>query len=411
MARINDSYLKLASGYLFPEIERRVGTFSERHPGTRLIRLGIGDVVLPLPESVRDAMHRAIDELGTEDGFRGYGPEQGYAFLREAIAEHDYAARGVEISPDEIFVSDGSKCDSGNIQEIFSTSARIAVPDPVYPVYVDTNVMAGRTGSADAHGAYEGLVYLPCKEQNGFLPELPSEAVDLVYLCFPNNPTGAVASRDELARWVAYARDSGAILLFDAAYEAYIGEPEIPHSIFEIPGARQCAIEFRSYSKTAGFTGVRCGFVVIPNELEGRDANGEPVSIQRLWIRRHTTKFNGTSYPVQAGASACYSEQGRAEIQANISYYMDNARIIREAMRSLGLRVYGAVNAPYAWLKTPDGIGSWELFDRLLENARVIGTPGAGFGSCGEGFFRLSAFAKRDHVLEAMERITKTLAP
>ena len=411
MARINDSYLKLASGYLFPEIDRRVDAFCEHHPSARLIRLGIGDVVLPLPKSVRNAMHHAIDELGTEDGFRGYGPEQGYAFLREAIAEHDYAARGVEISPDEIFVSDGSKCDSGNIQEIFSTSARVAVPDPVYPVYVDTNVMAGRTGRADAQGAYEGLLYLPCREQNGFRPELPSEAVDLVYLCFPNNPTGAVASRDELARWVAYARESGAILLFDAAYEAYIGEAEIPHSIFEIPGARECAIEFRSYSKTAGFTGVRCGFVVIPNELTGRDENGEPVSIQRLWIRRHTTKFNGTSYPVQAGAAACYNERGRAEIQANISYYMENARLIREAMGSLGLQVYGAVNAPYAWVKTPDGVGSWELFDRLLESAHVIGTPGAGFGSCGEGFFRLSAFAKRDRVLEAMERITKSLAP
>ncbi len=411
MARINDSYLKLASGYLFPEIDRRVAAFTERHPAAQLIRLGIGDVVLPLPESVRSAMHRAIDELGTEDGFRGYGPEPGYGFLREAIAEHDYAARGVEISPDEIFVSDGSKCDSGNIQEIFSTSARVAVPDPVYPVYVDTNVMAGRTGNADAQGAYEGLIYLPCREGNDFLPELPSEAVDLVYLCFPNNPTGAVASRDELARWVAYARDSGAILLFDAAYEAYIGEPDIPHSIFEIPGARECAIEFRSYSKTAGFTGVRCGFVVIPNELEGRDENGEPVSIQRLWIRRHTTKFNGTSYPVQAGAAACYSKRGRAEIEANIAYYMENARIIRDAMRSLGLRVYGATNAPYAWVKTPDGIGSWELFDRLLDHAHVIGTPGAGFGSCGEGYFRLSAFAKRERVTDAMERITKSLAP
>ena len=411
MARINDSYLKLASGYLFPEIDRRVAAFTERHPAAQLIRLGIGDVVLPLPESVRNAMHRAIDELGTEDGFRGYGPEPGYGFLREAIAEHDYAARGVEISPDEIFVSDGSKCDSGNIQEIFSTSARVAVPDPVYPVYVDTNVMAGRTGNADAQGAYEGLIYLPCREGNDFLPELPSEAVDLVYLCFPNNPTGAVASRDELARWVAYARDSGAILLFDAAYEAYIGEPDIPHSIFEIPGARECAIEFRSYSKTAGFTGVRCGFVVIPNELEGRDENGEPVSIQRLWIRRHTTKFNGTSYPVQAGAAACYSRRGRAEIEANIAYYMENARIIRDAMRSLGLRVYGATNAPYAWVKTPDGIGSWELFDRLLDHAHVIGTPGAGFGSCGEGYFRLSAFAKRERVTDAMERITRSLAP
>ncbi len=411
MARINDSYLLLASGYLFPEIDRRVAAFTERNPEAALIRLGIGDVVLPLPESVREAMHAAIDELGTEEGFRGYGPEQGYAFLREAIAEHDYAARGVDIQADEIFVSDGSKCDSGNIQEIFAASARVAVPDPVYPVYVDTNVMAGRTGAADESGAYEGLVYLPCSEENGFLPEPPDEVVDLVYLCFPNNPTGVVASSDELARWVRYARDCGAILLFDAAYEAYISDTATPHSIFEVPGARECAIEFRSFSKTAGFTGVRCGFIVIPQELSGNDADGQPVEIHRLWTRRHTTKFNGVSYPVQRGAAACYSERGRAEIRANIAYYMENARIIRETLTGMGLRVYGAVNAPYAWIKTLGGLGSWELFDRLLEDANVIGTPGAGFGSNGEGYLRLSAFAKRDRVEEAMARVQKSLAP
>jgi LL-diaminopimelate aminotransferase len=411
MARINDSYLKLASGYLFPEIDRRVAAFVERNPEARLIRLGIGDVVLPLPASVRAAMHGAIDELGTEERFHGYGPEQGYAFLREAIAEHEYAARGVDISPDEVFVSDGSKCDSGNIQEIFSASARVAVPDPVYPVYVDTNVMAGRTGNVDANGSYAGLVYMPCSEENGFLPQPPGEPVDLVYLCFPNNPTGVVAGREELARWVAYARDCGAILLFDAAYQAYISDSEIPHSIFEIPGARECAIEFRSYSKTAGFTGVRCGFIIVPKELAGSDANGNPVEIRSLWNRRQTTKFNGASYPVQAGAAACYSEQGQREIRSNISYYMENARIIREALHSMGLRVYGAVHAPYAWVKTPEGVGSWDLFDRLLESAHVIGTPGAGFGSNGEGFLRLSAFAKRDRVEEAMVRISKSLAP
>lgn len=409
MARINDSYLLLAGGYLFPEIARRVTAFSEREPEARLIRLGIGDVVLPLPASVRQAMHAAIDELGTEEGFRGYGPEQGYAFLREAIARHDYGSRGVEVSPDEIFVSDGSKCDSGNIQEIFATQARVALPDPVYPVYVDTNVMAGRTGPAK-DGAYQGLLYLPCSEEAGFLPELPAEPVDLVYLCFPNNPTGVVASAEELARWVAYARDCGAILLFDAAYEAYISDQSVPHSIFEVPGARECAIEFRSYSKTAGFTGVRCAFVVIPSELRGTDAQGRPVEIRKLWTRRQTTKSNGVSYPVQAGAAACYTEQGRAEIQANVAYYMENARIIREGLGAIGLRVFGAVHAPYAWVKAPDGLGSWQLFDRLLEDAHIVGTPGAGFGRSGEGYLRLSAFAKRDRVEEAVERMKKSLS-
>ncbi len=409
MARINDHYLKLGAGYLFPEISRRVRLFEEQHEDAKIIRLGIGDVVLPLGQSVRDAMHRAVDELGTAEGFRGYGPEQGYAFLREAIAEHEFRPRGVEISPDEIFVSDGSKCDSANIQEIFAAQARVAVPDPVYPVYVDSNVMAGRSGPADDDGRYQGLLYLPCTETNGFLPEPPGEAVDLVYLCSPNNPTGSVTTHDMLAAWVTYARSCGAIILFDAAYEAYITQEDLPHSIFEIPGAREVAIEFRSFSKKAGFTGLRCAYLVVPEELEGVDARGNAVSIRSLWSRRHSTKFNGASYPVQAGAAAIYSEQGRAEVQASIDYYLANAKIIREGLSSLGLRVFGGVNAPYVWATTPDGVGSWDFFDRLLEQAHVVGTPGAGFGAQGEGYLRLSAFAQRDQVEEAIARIRKRM--
>jgi LL-diaminopimelate aminotransferase len=409
MARINENYLKLAAGYLFPEIARRVGEFQAANPSARVIRLGIGDVVLPLPEAVRTAMHRAVDELGSAATFKGYPPDNGYAFLREAIAEHDFRARGAKIAPDEIFVSDGSKCDSGNIQEIFATSARIAIPDPVYPVYVDTNVMAGRTGAPDASGRYAGLSYLPCTEANGFTPEPPQAPVDLVYLCFPNNPTGAVATREQLARWVRWARENNAILLYDAAYEAYISDPAIPHSIYEIEGAREVAIEFRSFSKTAGFTGVRCGFIAVPSSLMGRDAAGKEIEIRRLWSRRHSTKFNGVSYPVQAGAAACYTPEGRAQLSANIAYYMENARIIREGLGALGLRTHGGVNAPYVWLRTPDGIGSWDFFDRLLRQAHVVGTPGAGFGACGEGYLRLSAFGQRDAVEEAVARIAKQL--
>jgi LL-diaminopimelate aminotransferase len=409
MARINDHYLKLAAGYLFPEISRRVHAFQVGNPGAKIIRLGIGDVVLPLPASVREAMHRAVDELGTEEGFHGYGPEQGYGFLREAIAEHEFRARGVEIRADEIFVSDGSKCDSANIQEIFSLQARIAVPDPVYPVYVDTNVMAGRTGTPDAAGRYAGITYLPCTEENAFLPRPPQEPVDLVYLCFPNNPTGAVADRATLAAWVAWARDCGAVLLFDAAYESYITDPSLPHSIYEIPGARDVAIEFRSYSKKAGFTGVRCAFVVVPEELHGSDAHGRSVAIRPLWSRRHTTKFNGASYPVQVGAAAVYTAQGKAEVQASIDYYLANAKIIRSGLGALGLRVFGGVNAPYVWIKTPGGLGSWEFFDRLLGEANVVGTPGAGFGARGEGYVRLSAFGKREQVEEAVTRIRERI--
>jgi LL-diaminopimelate aminotransferase len=410
MARINDHYLKLTAGYLFPEISRRVSAFQASNPGASIIRLGIGDVVLPLPASVREAMHRAVDELGTEEGFHGYGPEQGYAFLREAIAEHEFRSRGVDIRPDEIFVSDGSKCDSANIQEIFSAGARVAVPDPVYPVYVDTNVMAGRTGLADDAGRYANIVYLPCTEANGFLPRPPQEPVDLVYLCFPNNPTGAVADRETLAAWVSWARDCGAVLLFDAAYESYITDPTVPHSIFEIPGARDVAIEFRSYSKKAGFTGVRCAFIVVPEELRGTDAQGAPVPIRALWSRRHSTKFNGASYPVQVGAAAVYTAQGQSEVQASIDYYLANATIIRDGLSALGLRVFGGVNAPYVWIRTPAGVGSWEFFDRLLSEAHVVGTPGAGFGAEGEGYLRLSAFGKREQVEEAVQRIRERVA-
>jgi len=409
MARINDNYLKLAAGYLFPEIGRRVRAFQEANPGAPIIRLGIGDVVLPLPASVCDAMHAAVDEMKTPSGFRGYGPEQGYDFLREAIAEHDFRARGAHVDADEVFVSDGSKCDSGNIQEIFSQDARVAIPDPVYPVYVDTNVMAGRTGAADDTGRYAGLVYLPCTAAGGFLPDPPSEKVDLAYLCFPNNPTGAVASRADLERWVTWARENDAVLLYDAAYEAFITDADVPHSIYEIDGAREVAIEFRSFSKTAGFTGTRCAYIVVPKSLRGSAADGSRVDLHRLWSRRHTTKFNGVSYPVQRAAAAIYSDAGRREVRASIDYYMANAALIRDALTSAGLEVHGGVNAPYVWVRTPRGLGSWEFFDLLLSRANVVGTPGAGFGSCGEGYFRLSAFALRDQVKEAIQRIRGVL--
>lgn len=408
MAKLNDHYLKLAAGYLFPEISRRVSVFTDANPKADVIRLGIGDVVLPLSSSVRQAMHDAIDEMATAEGFRGYGPSEGYDFLREAIAEHDFASRGVRIDPSEIYASDGSKCDSANIQEIFAADATLAVTDPVYPVYVDTNVMAGRTGGADDGGRYAGIEYLPCTEENSFLPALPDRPVDLIYLCSPNNPTGVVAPRDELQKWVDWARANDAIILFDAAYERFITE-DLPHSIFEIDGARECAIEFRSFSKTAGFTGIRCAYIVIPEELRGKGPNGESVSVAQLWARRTNTKFNGISYPVQRGAAAIYSEEGRKEVQANIDYYMTNAGLILEGLSKAGLTTYGGVNAPYVWLKTPAGLDSWQFFDELLNKANVVGTPGSGFGAHGEGFFRLSAFGLREKVEEAIDRITATL--
>lgn len=405
MAGINDHFQKLQAGYLFPEIARRVREFSSTHPDASLIRLGIGDVVLPLPESVRTAMKTAVDELGTLENFRGYGPEQGYPFLREAIREHDYTSRGINVAADEIFVSDGSKCDCGNIQEIFDTGCKVAVTDPVYPVYVDTNVMAGRSGKMGKNGHYEGIVYLPCTAENDFRPALPRERVDLIYLCSPNNPTGTVLSREDLEKWVSYAKENGSIILFDAAYHAFISNPSLPHSIYEIDGARAVAIEFRSFSKNAGFTGVRCAFTVVPKDLKGKNAAGEDVSVHALWNRRHATKFNGVSYPVQRGAEAVYSKKGLEETALLISHYMDNARIIREGLQAVGIQAYGGINAPYVWLRTPNNLGSWELFDLLLEQAHVVGTPGAGFGPSGEGYFRLSAFGLKENVEEAVSRI------
>jgi LL-diaminopimelate aminotransferase len=409
MTYINDHYLKLTAGYLFPEIGRRVKKFCEEHPAARVIRLGIGDVTEPLAPAVIQAMHTAVDELAQRSSFRGYGPEQGYDFLREAIAEHDYQARRAVVDADEIFVSDGSKCDSGNILDVFGEGNVIAVPDPVYPVYVDTNVMAGHTGTADASGRYSGLVYLPGTAENDFLPELPRQRVDLIYLCYPNNPTGVVATNEMLKRWVAYAHQNGSIILYDAAYEAYITDPAIPHSIYEVDGAREVAIEFRSFSKTAGFTGVRCAFTVIPKGLKGRARDGREVSVHSLWNRRHCTKFNGVSYPVQRGAAAIYSPEGTQEVRETIGFYLANARLMREALTKLGIQVYGGVNAPYIWLKTPDSLSSWDFFDKLLQEAHVVGTPGIGFGACGEGYFRLSAFTTRANIEEAGQRFANVL--
>ena len=407
MAKINENYLKLKAGYLFPEISKRVRVFSENNPGKKIIRLGIGDVTLPLPPSIVKAMKNASDEMGTSTGFKGYGPEQGYSFLIEEIIKHDFNPLGINLSVDEIFVSDGSKCDTGNIQEIFSLDSKIAVTDPVYPVYVDTNVMAGRTGDVGSDGRYSGLVYLPCSKENGFQPDFPKEKVDLIYLCYPNNPTGTTITKSRLKEWVDFAKKNNSIILYDAAYEAFISDSSVPRSIFEIEGAKEVAMEFRSFSKTAGFTGTRCAFIVIPKELTGSSSSGEKVSINQLWNRRHTTKFNGVSYPIQKAAAACYSESGKKEVKDNISYYMENARIIREGISKNGYEVYGGVNAPYIWLKTPSSTSSWDFFDQLLNKIQVVGTPGSGFGPSGEGYFRLSAFGKREDVVEAVERISK----
>ncbi len=405
MVQVNGNYLKLKAGYLFPEIARRVKAFSEANPNAAIIRLGIGDVTEPLPEACRTAMKAAVDAMGTPEGFHGYGPEQGYLWLREAIAKTDFQARGCDISAEEIFVSDGSKCDSSNILDILGTGNRIAVTDPVYPVYVDSNVMAGRTGEANAASQYEGLTYLPITASNGFTAPLPDGPVDLIYLCFPNNPTGAVATRAQLKQWVDYALANDALILFDAAYEAFIQDPELPHSIYEIEGARQCAIEFRSFSKNAGFTGTRCALTVVPRGLMGTADNGEKVELWGLWNRRQCTKFNGVSYIVQRGAEAVYSRQGQAQVKALVSFYMDNAAIIRRELTAAGLAVYGGEQAPYVWVKTPEGLDSWGFFDHLLNRAHVVGTPGSGFGAAGEGYFRLSAFNSRANVEEAMRRI------
>ena len=405
MVLINDNYLKLKAGYLFPEIGRRVKKFSDAQPDAPLIRLGIGDVTEPLPLACRTAMKQAIDEMGTQEGFHGYGPEQGYPWLREAIAHNDFEARGCKISAEEIFVSDGSKCDSSNILDILGPGNRIAVTDPVYPVYVDSNVMAGHTGNAIDGGRYAGLTYLPITADNAFTPALPQSPVDLIYLCFPNNPTGAVATKLQLREWVDYAKTHKALILFDAAYEAYIQDPDLPHSIFEIPGARDCAIEFRSFSKNAGFTGTRCAFTVVPKGLMGRAFDGSQKEIWELWNRRQSTKFNGVSYVVQRGAEAVYTSDGITQVNGLISFYMENAAIIRQKLRDAGLSVYGGEQAPYVWIQTPDGMDSWAFFDRLLSQAHVVGTPGSGFGAAGEGYFRLSAFNNRHNVQEAMRRV------
>jgi LL-diaminopimelate aminotransferase len=410
MARVNENYRKLQAGYLFPEIGRRVSVFTQAHPEAEVIRLGIGDVTLPLAPAIVEAMRHAVDELGGEAGFRGYGPENGYDFLLEAIRRHDFEARGVDIAPSEIFVSDGSKQDSGNIQEIFGAGCSIAVTDPVYPVYVDTNVMAGRTGEADAQGRYAGITYLAATEANAFCPDPPTERVDIAYLCSPNNPTGAVATRADLTAWVAWARANDCVLIFDAAYDAFIQDPALPHSIYEIEGARECAIEMRSFSKRAGFTGVRCAYTVVPRELTGSTGGGERVALNPLWARRHSTKFNSVPYVVQRAAAAVFTPEGRKQTGEQVAYYMANAARLREDLSAAGFGLFGGEHAPYIWMHTPDGLSSWDCFDRLLQEAHVVATPGAGFGAAGEGYIRLSAFNSRENVETAIDRIRRAFA-
>jgi len=405
MALINENYLKLQAGYLFPEIGRRVNEFISANPDKKVIKMGIGDVTQPLVPSVVKAFHEGVEEMAKGETFKGYGPEQGYAFLREAIAKNSYQDKGVNISAGEIFISDGSKCDTGNIQEIFGNDNKIAICDPVYPVYADTTVMSGKTGACQTNGYYEGIVYMPCTKENGFIPELPTETPDLIFLCYPNNPTGTVASKEELKKWVDYAIEKNAIILYDAAYEAFIQDDSIPRSIYEIEGAKKVAIEFRSFSKTAGFTGTRCAFTVIPDDLVAYDKGGKAHPVKPLWNRRHSTKFNGVSYPVQKAAAAIYTEEGKKEVSEVIAYYMENARIMKESLANAGYEVFGGENAPYIWVKTKNGMKSWEFFDKVLNEANVVGTPGSGFGPSGEGYFRFSAFADRENVLEAMDRI------
>jgi LL-diaminopimelate aminotransferase len=409
VAYLNEHYLKLQAGYLFPEIARRVREFCEKDPkaAERLIRCGIGDVTEPLPRAAIEAMKRAVDELGRRETFHGYGPEQGYEFLRSAIAKKDYRERKIDIADDEIFVSEGSKSDCGYILDVLGDQNKIAITDPVYPVYVDTNVMAGHTGAARKDGSYEGVVYLPCTAENNFVPAPPKEHVDLVYLCFPNNPTGAVATREQLAGWIDYARQHDALILFDAAYEAYVSDPKIPHSIFEIEGGRECAVEFRSFSKIGGFTGVRCGFTVMPKTLLARTESGKKLPLHPLWHRRWSTKANSVSYPVQRGAEALYSVEGRKQCRELVEHYMGNAKILRDACKGIGLHVFGGANAPYIWVKTPPGLTSWELFDRMLREINVVVTPGAGFGAQGEGYFRISAFNSRENAEEVARRLKK----
>ena len=408
MANINDNYLKLRGSYLFRETAHRAAAYKDAHPGAHVISLGIGDVTRPLPEACIKAMHKAVDEMSAEETFRGYGPEQGYSFLIKAIIENNFKGLGIE--EDEIFVSDGAKSDTGNIQEIFGTNNVIAITDPVYPVYLDTNVMAGRTGTCGSDGRYDGVIYLPVNADNNFVPELPEKRADIIYICCPNNPTGTTMTRPQLKKWVDYARENESIILFDAAYNAFITKEDVPHSIFEIDGAKECAIEFRSFSKTAGFTGTRCGYIVLPKTVKARAKDGSLHALNKLWNRRHTTKFNGTAYIVQRGAEAVFSDEGKRQVKETIDFYLENARIIRDGLTSIGITAYGGVNAPYIWLKTPNDMPSWDFFDKLLNEANVIGTPGAGFGPCGEGYFRLTAFGKRADTSEAVQRIKERLS-
>ena len=411
MAKLNNHYLKLKAGYLFPEIARRVNLFTDNNPdgAKQIIRCGIGDVTEPLPLAAREAMKAAIDELGNRETFKGYGPEQGYDFLRSAIAKGDYQDNGIKVEDDEIFVSDGSKCDTGNILDIFGNNNKIAITDPVYPVYVDTNVMAGNTGEANESGAYEGIYYMPCNAENGFVPKIPKERVDLIYLCYPNNPTGATATKDQLKEWVDYAKANGSIILYDAAYQAFIKDENVPRSIYEIDGAKDCAIEFRSFSKNGGFTGVRCAFTVVPKELMAEDDKGEKRSLHPLWSRRQSTKFNSVSYPVQKAAEALYTEEGKNQVSSLISHYMNNAALLSSACTEIGLSVYGGENAPYVWVACPESVDSWGMFDKMLNEANVVITPGAGFGEAGEGFFRISAFNSKENVETVCDRLKTTL--
>ena len=406
MININENFLNLQDSYLFSTIAKKVAEFQKNNPDKKVIKLGIGDVTRPIVPAVLDAMHKAVDELGKGETFRGYGPEQGYEFLREKIVQNDYAKRGVTILPDEIFVSDGAKCDCGNIGDILGIDNTVEITDPVYPVYLDTNVMAGRSGNYNTEsGVYENIIYIPATAENNFIPQFPKKVPDMIYLCFPNNPTGTTLSKDELKKWVDYAKENKSLILFDSAYEAFISEENVPHTIYEIEGAREVAIEFRSFSKTAGFTGVRCAYTVVPKELKGYTKDGKEIALNPLWNRRHGTKFNGVSYPVQRAAEAVYTDEGQKQIKENISYYMNNAKIIKEGLKEAGYTVYGGINAPYIWLKVPEGLTSWEFFDKLLKEANVVGTPGVGFGPSGEGYFRLTAFGSRENTIEAIERI------
>ncbi|MDE6573136.1 MAG: LL-diaminopimelate aminotransferase [Duncaniella sp.] len=405
MFAVNNTFSSLPASYLFSEVARRVQAYTEAHPEADVIRMGIGDVTRPLCPAVIDALHRAVDDEGAAATFHGYGPEQGYSFLASKIASHDYRSRGIDISEDEIFISDGAKSDTGNIGDILSPDCRVAVTDPVYPVYVDTNVMAGRAGTLQPDGRWSNIEYLPCTTDNGFVPQLPSSSPDVIYLCYPNNPTGTVLTREELEKWVEYCRRNGALLLFDAAYEAFVRTPGIPRSIYEIEGAKEVAIEFRSFSKTAGFTGIRLGYTVVPHELKGRGADGSPVALNPLWRRRQTTKFNGASYITQRGAEALYTPEGERQSRETVDYYLANARIMLDSLREAGYECTGGVDSPYVWIKTPDHLSSWEFFDLLLNRYNIVGTPGSGFGPSGEGYFRLTAFNTRENTVRAMSRL------